>query len=286
MKFLILSLCAGLLLSCSKNDNKNLSFTKDTIVNKDTAAGDKEEKNKKTLSKSFYVCDDNISIDLESDKEEALLRIIKSNDTLKKIITKRVQSDSGVIKFSDGANILSIKNDRSKLEENGILIYKDCISYAQLQKLKYEKSDGKLELSLTSFFTKIYFKNEFLKLTQADRIFMYDKVDLNSDGTMEIFVGFNGPQMCTNNGCTFLIMDPSFNILSKFSGVNYPVIISKQTTNGWADLILKSGKFYRKIIYDGKKYPTNVSGSPKTNLERIDIFERVLSQDYSNKKEF
>lgn len=101
--------------------------------------------------------------------------------------------------------------------------------------------------------------------------YYYNKVDLNEDGKPEIFAYLVGSPVCGTGGCSAVIFkqeNEQYTVLSKFTLVNNPVIISNSKTKGYRDIIMHvSGggieSFSALIRYDGTTYPSNPSIQPK-----------------------
>ena len=101
--------------------------------------------------------------------------------------------------------------------------------------------------------------------------YYYNKVDLNEDGNTEVFAYLVGSPVCGTGGCSAAIFkqaNEKYTLVSKFTLVNNPVIISNRKTNGYKDIIMYvSGggieSFFARIKYDGMTYRSNPSIQPK-----------------------
>lgn len=114
--------------------------------------------------------------------------------------------------------------------------------------------------------------------------YYYNKVDLNEDGNPEVFVYLVGPYVCGTGGCSGAIFEQKngeYKLLSRFSLVRNPVIISDTKTNGYRDIIMYVAgggieSFYAWVKYDGTTYPVNPSTQPRvepgTKVDGIAIF--------------
>jgi hypothetical protein len=109
------------------------------------------------------------------------------------------------------------------------------------------------------------------------RKFIFFEYDLNGDNKKEIFVGFRGMYFCGSGGCNILILDDAGQQVSSFSVAGYPVVIDKNSTNGWNDLFIHSGKKDRIVKFDGKKYPSNPSVLPALKVLPGDGLPRALN---------
>lgn len=101
--------------------------------------------------------------------------------------------------------------------------------------------------------------------------YYYDRVDLNKDGDSEALVYLMGSYSCGSGGCTMLILEPtgqSYELVSKMTLVNPPVLIADQTSAGWKDLVVYvegggAEPHYARMQFDGKGYPSNPSMAPE-----------------------
>lgn len=112
------------------------------------------------------------------------------------------------------------------------------------------------------------------------RKFIFFEYDLNGDNSKEIFVGLTGPYFCGSGGCTQFILDSKGDVITKFTVSDYPIVISRDLTNGWNDLYILSGGVYHTAKFDGKSYPSNPSKLPKTGIIPGDGLPRAL--DFAN----
>ncbi|MDV3427899.1 MAG: tetratricopeptide repeat protein [Bacillota bacterium] len=155
----------------------------------------------------------------------------------KQILQERSYSNQQVIDFSSIKYIESETEKDIKLEE------------ALVEAFNLDQSEGKVR-------------------------YYYNKVDLNEDGIPEVFVFLTGPFVCGTGGCSGAVFkqeDDEYKLLSSFSLVRNPVIISNTKTNGYRDIIMYvSGggveSFYAWVKYNGSVYPGNPSVQPMVEL--------------------
>lgn len=110
-----------------------------------------------------------------------------------------------------------------------------------------------------------------LKTYDKNIRYYYNKIDLNEDGNPEVFVYLVGPSVCGTGGCSGVIFkqeNGEYKLLSRFSLVRNPVIISKNKTNGYRDIIMYVAgggikSFFAQLKYDSTAYPLNPSIQPK-----------------------
>lgn len=133
--------------------------------------------------------------------------------------------------------------------------------------IKYICSETKPDVKLEEAIKKEY----DLKLYDKNIRYYYNRVDLNDDGIPEVFAFLVGSFICGTGGCSaviFKLENGEYKLLSRFSLVRNPVIISNTKTNGYRDIIMNGygggiQSFFALIKYDGTTYPSNPSVQPK-----------------------
>lgn len=124
------------------------------------------------------------------------------------------------------------------------------------------------------------FKADTASIDAKNRKFIIDEIDLNNDGKKEIFVGFNGMDFCGNAGCDAYLLSHEGDVISKFTIVQYPIVISdSKSKDNWQDLIITSRGVDYLVKWNGKKYPSNPSMEPKYTGKINDNNQRVLWND-------
>jgi len=101
--------------------------------------------------------------------------------------------------------------------------------------------------------------------------YYYDRIDLNGDGKPEALVYLSGSYTCGTGGCKMLVLEQSgqqYQLVSKMTLVNAPVIVSSEKSAGWSDLVLQvagggEAKHYAQMKFDGNTYPVNPSTAPE-----------------------
>lgn len=91
--------------------------------------------------------------------------------------------------------------------------------------------------------------------------------DLDGDGQPEALVFLAGSDWCAPTGCSLLVMkagDRGYRTVSMTKRVIAPVVIAHTATNGWRDLLAKSGGAGMKmqtvqLKFTGGGYPPNAS---------------------------
>lgn len=170
------------------------------------------------------------------------------------------------IKDAEKDNKPPITEEMAKDNDKEIDIIKFESNKIDFSGIEYKSSeterDEEIEKSIIDYLE--YNKNEDGKM-----VYFYNYVDLNGDEKEEVFVYLLGQYVSGSGGSTALIIDKeNYDVISKFTLVQNPIIISEEKTNGWNNIIMQvSGggaeSSYVKIEFDGERYPSNPSMAPK-----------------------
>lgn len=120
--------------------------------------------------------------------------------------------------------------------------------------------------------------------------YYYNRVDLNADGNFEAIVHLVGQSICGTGGCQTLILQPARNgyrVVSKIGLTRTPIIVSRQRTRGWSDLVVRvSGGgitrgYYVALRFDGRTYPENPTVIPALGARITIVGKEYLSGEVS-----
>jgi hypothetical protein len=123
-------------------------------------------------------------------------------------------------------------------------------------------------------------------MTPEQRKFRYAVTDLNDDGNREYLVEFRNSYFCGSGGCTYMLLDSNFDLITRFTVSESPFIISEERTSGWRDLIIPQGSSYHVMKFDGNTYPGNPSVEPEIMLDAEAEPIRLLDEDKGDLREF
>jgi hypothetical protein len=123
-------------------------------------------------------------------------------------------------------------------------------------------------------------------MTPEQRKFRYAVTDLNDDGNREYLVEFRNSYFCGSGGCTYMLLDSNFDLITRFTVSESPFIISEERTSGWRDLIIPQGSSYHVMKFDGNTYPDNPSVEPEIMLDAAAEPVRLLDEDKGDLREF
>lgn len=155
----------------------------------------------------------------------------------------------------------------------GALANMVTIQDPHLKDLSFVKSETKPDPELERVFSK-----EFGIKREEDKVrYYYNRIDLNGDEEAETFVYLTGPAVCGTGGCSGLVLERAnggYKVISRFSLVRTPVIISETKTNGWKDIIMYVAgggiePSYRVLKFDGNTYHLNPSIQPEVESDNI-----------------
>jgi hypothetical protein len=140
-------------------------------------------------------------------------------------------------------------------------------------------------------FLRAYYKKELDAMREhpedpgnAGGIFtyIYNKADLNGDGTPEIIVYVESSRICRPGGCQLFILQEkkgNYEVLNDLSPSHGAIYVGEQKTSGWNDIIIEvsgagadgssgsSGDTHCILLRsDGKKYPGDIWKPPAQPL--------------------
>ena len=107
--------------------------------------------------------------------------------------------------------------------------------------------------------TKFLTEADLRAISEDQRKFQIQEVDLNNDGKREVFVNFMSSYFCGTGGCTILLLNDQIEPITKFTVTRTPLYIEKSMENDWRTILTQSEGKWRKLIYKGGSYPTNPS---------------------------
>lgn len=178
--------------------------------------------------------------------------------------------------------------DQTKIDdtENHLLKFEN-VGGIDFSDIKYLSSETIKDPKLEDAFAKVY----NLKRGEDQIQYYYNRIDLNGDQNPETFVFLVGPSVCGSGGCSALIFKDDggdYELVSRFTLVRNPIIISNERTNGWRNLIMHvSGggidDFFAIMKFDGNQYPVNPSIQPKvksgTKIQGVAIIADDISKN-------
>ena len=152
----------------------------------------------------------------------------------------------------ENANLKDETSDKSNDGDNNIILVENEKIAAVLSE---KEANADLEKALRA-------KYDLDENSAKQTRYYYNYVDLDGDGTNEIFAEVVGPFTSRSGGDNAIIYKYSNGILEEvedFSLIRNPVIISEEKTNGWKDIIVESSgggseKKYVVLKYDGDEY--------------------------------
>lgn len=204
-------------------------------------------------------------IDLENDN----INIYNFNGN-----TLRIYKEKGLIELPKFLQEeLDIKKSNAKIG-----VVNDAISEYKIQPQRYSPNNSNLKVAdqIRNYLTTNLLKNDINIMTEEQRYFQYEQIDLNDDGVFEYLIGFYNSYFCGTSGCTFLLIYSDGTLISKFTVSETPIIVSKTKTNEYKDLIVRSNGELHVLKYNGKTYPKNPSISPNYDEIPGDDLHRLL----------
>ncbi len=176
----------------------------------------------------------------------------------------------------ENANLKDETSDKSNDGDNNIILVENEKIAAVLSE---KEANADLEKALRA-------KYDLDENSAKQTRYYYNYVDLDGDGTNEIFAEVVGPFTSGSGGDSAIIykyINGNLEEVEDFSLIRNPVIISEEKTNGWKDIIVESSgggaeKRYVVLKYDGDEY-SDVNESESINsIKDINGFA-IISND-------
>lgn len=164
-----------------------------------------------------------------------------------------------LVLFAMGLTLNSCKNNNSSDD-----IEIDKVIRENKDDLDSEANvDIKFRDSLENFILTDYLdERDLRRISNDQRRFQYQKIDLNNDGKSEIFINFITPYFCDSQGCDMLLLSNDFKLITHFTSISTPIYIEENLQHHWKSLVVKSEGSWRKLFYDQGSYPSNPTLNP------------------------
>ncbi|QOD61982.1 hypothetical protein H9I45_05935 [Polaribacter haliotis] len=208
--------------------------------------------------------DDSGNVDLmgfASHKDQKIYEIqITESDHLRDMNTDKVTFSDNKIErtFTTNGKESGYSYDLIFIKENDEYMLENIFKDDGPKYMDFTEND-ELANKIGKFFRENYLKSDIDILTENDKKFQLAEVDLNNDGKKEIFINFMTPYFCGSGGCNILLLNQDLKQITKFTVMQTPLFLQKETTNGWKNMLIRSGKDFRQLLYKNGKYPSNPS---------------------------
>jgi hypothetical protein len=160
-------------------------------------------------------------------------------------------------------------------------------SITELQSFAEGTTDEAIAGQIKNFLTNVFLKDDLANLTENDRKFQFQVIDLNNDGKNEIFINFISSYFCGSGGCSILLIDSNWKTITYFSVTSTPLWIEKKGVNEWATIMVKSQGEFKELENKNGKYPSNPSVLPKSkNDAPSGSAQLIFSDDFAPAKTF
>jgi len=117
--------------------------------------------------------------------------------------------------------------------------------------------------------------------------FQFYQIDLNNDGKNEVFVKFTTSYFCGSGGCTILLLNNKFGLITKFTVTKTPLFAEQTLKNGWRILLTKSEGELKELIYTNGTYPSNPSLLEKAPYDAPSGHSEIMfDPNFSNPKTY
>ncbi|MEQ8927182.1 MAG: alpha/beta hydrolase [Fulvivirga sp.] len=123
-------------------------------------------------------------------------------------------------------------------------------------------------------------------LSENDRKYNLEAIDLNGDSAPEYFVQFQSSYFCGSGGCTFLLLSSDMQLITRFTVTNAPLFVEPTFKNDWRILLTKSGGELKELAYENGAYPSNPSVLDKASYDAPSSHARILFENSELKYSF
>lgn len=127
-------------------------------------------------------------------------------------------------------------------------------------------------------------ERDLRSISKDQRKFQVSQVDLNNNGQKEIFINLTSSYFCGTGGCTVLLLDPQFNLITEFTVTRTPIYVEDNTQNGWKILKVNSEGKWRNLIFENGSYPSNPSVEETAKQEPSTKSEVLFDADHRQNK--
>lgn len=177
--------------------------------------------------------------------------------------------------------------DNSKTFETTDPIQEEIIDPEIITKVNVHDDRAELVEKVKTYITEEYMTEGDLRaISEEDRKFQLQEIDLNNDGKNEIFVNFLTPYFCGTGGCSIILLNDKIEPITKFTVTRTPIYVEQANENGWRVLMTKSEGKWRKLIYKNNSYPTNPSMVETTKYDLNNDSEIIFGEDDENIKTY
>lgn len=148
-------------------------------------------------------------------------------------------------------------------------------------------TDAAIANKIKQYLTNDYLKNDVEYMAKEDRKFQFQTIDLNNDGQQELFINFITNYFCGTGGCTLLLLDHNWKIITHFTVTSTPIMVEPNKEKKWPVLMVKDNGVWKDLIYKNGKYPSNPSFLSKSKFDAPSGHARILfSDEFSLAKTF
>lgn len=145
--------------------------------------------------------------------------------------------------------------EKKKIEE-----IEPLVEAIEFYEPKTEAVPSEVVLGVSNFIKNSLLTEADLKVIPSlDRQFKLYTTDLNGDGKKETFVSLVGSYFCGTGGCTMLLLDSNYKLITKFTVMQGSIFVEPRTENDWKVLTVKSEGEWKSLVYANGTYPSNPS---------------------------
>ena len=173
----------------------------------------------------------------------------------------------------------SCKNSSSENKETLVVESEEMTWYNTNDIEKEELAERVKDYITTQFLTEA----DKRAISEDQRKFQLYTVDLNNDGSEEIFVNFVSSYFCGSGGCTVLLLNKNLELITRFSPTQ-TLYVGRKVENGWSILHTRADGEWKKLVYEDDTYPSNPTMVDGTDEEPNQKAVKLFDEDDSKQK--
>lgn len=156
----------------------------------------------------------------------------------------------------------------------------ESLNEATPSEVEKQGSDDPLVEDLKNYINTEYLtEGDSRAISEEQRKFQFETMDLNNDGNKEVFVYFNTSYFCGTGGCTILLLNDKLEPITEFTVTRPPLFFEETTENGWRTILMKSENKWRNLIYEDGTYPSNPSIVETTDDTPTESTQQLFAED-------
>ena len=238
----------------------SLSMTYDRFALTSCFVSEAEAVRRSNKDTIYYIAENGMLVKCLHLNDSALIQTSLGLSVMLDTILPGVPSGSGA-KYEQGNVMFWSKGNTAMLVSDGV-IYGHCVRMWSDE----INRDPCVDDSRVAAMIRQVYADDLDSMEEADRRFLADSVDLNNDGTDEVFVIMSSRYFCGSGGCTWMIFGQNGEVITRGTVAGYPVYVSDEYHEGYRTFYMRSRGKFHVMKYEDGSYPSNPSTAPSIAL--------------------